>query len=153
VAGKALLITVNRKNPSLVERYPKRFPYDVQWFNSHSLDFLKDDWKTFSFKMISPLTRFLGLLLDAQPRTHSRFWGFPRFLTSLYNSLCPFLRKMGRKSMLHPLLVLDPLLSRFTGHRALLFLLVRRGEEVKRIRGRKIPPSSVTDFRVKPEVE
>jgi len=151
VAKKAVIITVNRKNPSLVDKYPKRFPYDVQWFDSHSLDFLKGgDWRILSFKMISPLTRFLGLLLDAQPRHHSRFWRFPRCLTSLYNFLCPFLRRMGRKSLLHLLLLLDPPLSGFTGHRALLFLAVKGGGIN---RGKRIPPSSVTEFRVKPEVE
>jgi SAM-dependent methyltransferase len=151
VAKKAVIITVNRKNPSLVEKYPKRFPYDVQWFDSHTLDFLKGEgWKIFSFKMISPFTRFLGLLLDAQPRRHSRFWRFPRCLTSLYNFLCPFLRRMGRKGLLYPLLLLDPLLSKLTGHRALLFLAVRGGEGIK---GERIPPSFVTEFQVKPEVE
>ena len=78
VAGKALLITVNRKNPSLVERYPKRFPYDVQWFNSHSLDFLKEDWKIFSFKMISPLTRFPGPFAGCPAPYPQPFLGIPQ---------------------------------------------------------------------------
>jgi SAM-dependent methyltransferase len=151
VAKKAVIVTVNRKNPSLVEKYPKCFPYDVEWFDPHSLDFLKgEEWGILSFKMISPLTRFLGLLLDAQPRRHSRFWRFPKFLTSFYNFLCPFLKRMGRKSLLHLLLLLDPLLSKFTGHRALLFLAVKEGEGIK---GKKIPPYSVTEFQVEPEVE
>lgn len=146
VARKAVVIAVNRKSPSLVKRYPKRFPYDVSSFNKKSFDFLEEEGcSIFSWGMVSPITRFFGILLDAQPRRHSRFWSFPSFFTSLYNRLCPFLRRMGREKFLHPILWLDPLLVRLTGYRALLFLILKG---TKKGKGKRLHPSFITGFRV-----
>ena len=148
VTRKAVVITVNRKDPSLARKYPKRFPYDVSFFDRKSFSFLeKEGYRVLSFGMVSPLTRFFGILLDAQPRRHSRFWSFPRFLTSLYNRFCPFLRRMGREEFLHLLLWLDPLLVRLTGYRAILFLIVKEGRGMEK-KEKKFHPSLVTGFRV-----
>lgn len=146
VARKAVVIAVNHKPPSLVKKYPKRFPYDVSSFDKKSFDLLKKEgYSIFSWGMISPVTRLFGILLDAQPRPHSRFWSFPSFFTSLYNRLCPFLRKMGREKFLYPILWLDTLFVRLTGYRALLFLVLKGA---KRGKGRRLHPSLITRFKV-----
>ncbi|MEM2459981.1 MAG: class I SAM-dependent methyltransferase [Candidatus Hadarchaeales archaeon] len=149
VARKAVVVVVNRKPSSLVRKYPKKFPYDVSSFDRKSFGFLeKEGYHLLSLGMVSPLTRFLGLLLDAQPRRHSRFWSFPPFLTSLYNRLCPFLRRMGREDFLYPILWLDPFFTRLMGYRTILFLLLKKG---KRGEEKKFHPSIVTGFKLERE--
>ncbi len=136
VARKAVVITVPRESPELIEKNIAGRGTGSSHIHSFDLDsFNHLDYPVIATGFYSPskILRVLAAVVEAAPRKHHENMKYPKALVDIYNAaIMPILRKLFGKRAASLLIKLDELFSKFTSsYNACSFVILKDGDITK----------------------
>ena len=150
VCSKAVVITVPHDSREVVEKNIREniVHGHIHMLDENSFSFLSNKAHSIiSRRMISPFTRVLGTIADAERR--ERLNNYPQFLVDIYNMFVPLLKAVLPKTVVAPLARIDDLLANsIPSYLGVVIVIVKDPACYSETPLKRLSVSQIVDFKV-----